>query len=54
MQAFTLPELEQQRQANGRPYLEFLRAASLSLGLYELPAGGVDLQKPHPKTRSAS
>lgn len=47
MQAFTLPELEQQRQATGRPYLECLRVPSLSLGLYELPAGGVDLQQPH-------
>ena len=47
MQTFTLPELEQQRQGTARPYLEFLRVSSLSLGLYALPAGGVDLQKPH-------
>lgn len=28
-------------------YLEFLRAASLSLGIYRLPAGSMDTQKPH-------
>ncbi len=47
MQTFTLPALEQQRRATGRPYLEFLRVPSLSLGLYDLPAGGVDAQQPH-------
>jgi hypothetical protein len=30
-------ELGQQRQTNGRLYLEFLRLAALSMGLYELP-----------------
>jgi mannose-6-phosphate isomerase-like protein (cupin superfamily) len=29
------------------PYLEFLRRESLSVGLYRLPAGGVDPQEPH-------
>ena len=47
MQTFMLPELEQQRQLTARPYLEFLRVPSLSLGLYALPAGGVDSQNPH-------
>ena len=47
MQTFTLLALEQQRQATGRPYLEFLRVPSLSLGLYNLPAGGNDSQQPH-------
>ncbi len=28
-------------------YVEFLRVPSLSLGIYRLPAGGVDAQKPH-------
>lgn len=28
-------------------YHEFLRIPAMSLGLYRLPAGGVDLQKPH-------
>jgi mannose-6-phosphate isomerase-like protein (cupin superfamily) len=47
MQAFSLPDVEQQRRAAGRPYLEFLRVPSLSLGIYELAAGGVDRQQPH-------
>ncbi len=32
--------------ANGA-YLEFLRVSNMSLGLYEIPAGGEDPQKPH-------
>lgn len=47
MQTFMLPELEQQRRLTARPYLEFLCVPSLSLGLYALPAGGVDSQNPH-------
>ena len=47
MHAFALDPLAQQRQATGRPYLEFLRVPALSMGLYELPAGGTDPQKPH-------
>ncbi|HSG87248.1 MAG TPA: cupin domain-containing protein, partial [Candidatus Limnocylindrales bacterium] len=35
------------RSASGGPYLEFLRVADLSAGLYVLPAGGVDPQEPH-------
>ena len=31
----------------GRPYLEFLRSASMSVGLYVLDAGAVDRQSPH-------
>jgi mannose-6-phosphate isomerase-like protein (cupin superfamily) len=31
----------------GRPYLEFVREESMSVGLYVLPAGAVDHQKPH-------
>ena len=33
--------------ASGDAYREFLRAPSMSLGLYVLPAGGVDEQSPH-------
>jgi mannose-6-phosphate isomerase-like protein (cupin superfamily) len=33
--------------ASGRPYLEFLRAPDLSVGLYVLEAGAVDRQSPH-------
>jgi mannose-6-phosphate isomerase-like protein (cupin superfamily) len=47
MQAFELDQLSGQRQATDRPYLEFLRVPALSLGLYELPAGGTDPQQPH-------
>lgn len=47
MQHFALADVLVQRQQAGRPYLEFLREPSLSVGLYVLPAGGVDGQKPH-------
>lgn len=47
MQSYNLSEIEQQRQAASRPYLEFLRVPALSLGLYTLPAGGEDRQTPH-------
>lgn len=47
MQAYELARLLDERRAGGRPYLEFLRAPSLSLGLYSLPAGGLDPQQPH-------
>ncbi len=38
--------LEEQRQS-GKLYVEFMRLPSLSVGLYSLPAGGVDPQQPH-------
>ncbi len=47
MDAFELRDLEGQRAATGAPYLEFLRSASLSVGLYELAAGSPDPQSPH-------
>lgn len=47
MQAHELAQLLTERQALGRPYLEFLRVSSLSVGIYSLPAGGQDLQQPH-------
>lgn len=31
----------------GKAYVEFLRTKSLSVGIYVLPAGGVDTQTPH-------
>jgi mannose-6-phosphate isomerase-like protein (cupin superfamily) len=43
----TLAEIEQQRAQSGNPYREFLREPAMSAGLYVLPAGGTDLQKPH-------
>jgi quercetin dioxygenase-like cupin family protein len=49
MKAFfaTLPELAEQRAHSGRPYREFLRVPNMSAGLYVLPAGATDHQKPH-------
>lgn len=47
MDAFELDDLRATRRASGRGYLEFLRSPDLSIGLYELPAGGIDPQGPH-------
>jgi mannose-6-phosphate isomerase-like protein (cupin superfamily) len=47
MEAFELAELLTDQQHSGRMYLEFLRVASLSMGLYVLPTGGTDPQQPH-------
>lgn len=44
---FTLTTLEERQARAPRPYLEFLRTASLSAGVYRLPAGGRDPQQPH-------
>jgi mannose-6-phosphate isomerase-like protein (cupin superfamily) len=45
--AFDLEDVRARRVATGSPYLEFVRTTDLSVGLYELPAGGVDRQSPH-------
>ena len=42
-----LAEIEEQRAESGRPYREFLRVPAMSVGLYVLPAGATDRQKPH-------
>ena len=47
MQAYKIVTQIQRQQATGKPYLEFLREPSMSLGVYTLPVGGVDLQQPH-------
>jgi quercetin dioxygenase-like cupin family protein len=47
MISFELKALLERQTAAGKLYLEFLREASLSVGLYVLPAGGVDPQQPH-------
>lgn len=47
MDAFEISEIMREHEQAGKLYLEFLRVPSLSLGLYVLPAGGVDPQKPH-------
>ncbi len=44
---FEIEQLERQRQQAGKSYLEFLRVTSMSAGVYTLPAGATDLQKPH-------
>ncbi|MCP4424601.1 MAG: cupin domain-containing protein [Chloroflexi bacterium] len=47
MKAFEIADLAVQQRAEHQPYLEFIRQSSMSVGLYALPAGGVDRQKPH-------
>ena len=47
MDTFELNQLRAARTAAGRLYHEFIRTHDLSVGLYELPAGGVDPQGPH-------
>jgi len=42
-----LREIEEQRTRSGKLYREFLRVPAMSAGLYVLPAGGTDLQRPH-------
>ena len=43
----SLPEIEEQRVQSGKTYREFLRVPAKSAGLYILPAGATDHQKPH-------
>ena len=47
LNALELSDLDRQRVQGGKLYLEFLRGPTLSVGLYVLPAGGVDAQQPH-------
>src|SRR5262245_20660506 len=47
MEAFELDDLAREHAASGRLYFEFIRSHDLSVGLYELPAGGTDPQGPH-------
>jgi mannose-6-phosphate isomerase-like protein (cupin superfamily) len=44
---FTWAHLLELQHSAGRPYVEFIRSASLSTGLYVLPAGAIDEQQPH-------
>jgi mannose-6-phosphate isomerase-like protein (cupin superfamily) len=46
-EVFDLDNLLAQRDQGGRSYLEFLRVPAMSAGIYILPAGGGDLQRPH-------
>ena len=43
----SLAEADEQRAASGKQYREFLRVPAMSAGLYVLPAGATDRQKPH-------
>jgi mannose-6-phosphate isomerase-like protein (cupin superfamily) len=43
----SLAEIEEQRAESGKSYREFLRVPAMSGGLYVLPAGATDRQKPH-------
>ncbi|MGH9549370.1 MAG: cupin domain-containing protein [Terriglobales bacterium] len=44
---FQIDQIEQQRAREGKSYQEFLRVPAMSAGVYTLPTGGADLQKPH-------
>jgi len=43
----SLAEIEEQRAESGKLYREFMRVPAMSAGLYVLPTGAVDHQKPH-------
>jgi quercetin dioxygenase-like cupin family protein len=43
----SLSEIEEQRAQSGKPYREFLRVPAISAGLYLLPPGATDRQRPH-------
>ncbi len=43
----SLAEVDKTRAQSRKPYREFLRVPTMSGGLYVLPAGGTDLQRPH-------
>ncbi len=47
MQAFEVSGLIDKRKQAGRLYFEFLKVPDLSMGVYELTAGGTDPQSPH-------
>src|SRR5437763_971543 len=47
MQSFHLRQLLTECDRSQRPWFEFLRAASLSMGIYRLKVGQPDLQQPH-------
>jgi mannose-6-phosphate isomerase-like protein (cupin superfamily) len=44
---FHIDDLSRQRGEQGKLYLEFLRVPAMSAGVYVLPGGGSDPQKPH-------
>jgi mannose-6-phosphate isomerase-like protein (cupin superfamily) len=44
---FEIDDLSRQRDESGKLYLEFLRVPAMSAGVYVLPKGATDPQKPH-------
>jgi mannose-6-phosphate isomerase-like protein (cupin superfamily) len=44
---FHIDDLSRQRSEQGKLYFEFLRVPAMSAGVYVLPKGGTDPQKPH-------
>src|ERR1022692_4196989 len=44
---FHIDDLSLQRSKRGKSYLEYLRVQAMSAGIYVLPKGGADPQKPH-------
>jgi len=44
---FHIDHANRERAAKGKLYLEFLRVPAMSAGVYVLPKGGADPQKPH-------
>lgn len=44
---YDLPAISAERAQAGKLYQEFLRVPMLSVGVYVLPAGATDPQKPH-------
>jgi len=44
---YDLPTISAARAKAGKLYQEFLRVPALSVGVYVLPAGATDPQKPH-------
>jgi quercetin dioxygenase-like cupin family protein len=44
---FDILDLIEQQVESGRSWLPFLDVSTMSVGLYALPAGGIDHQEPH-------
>ena len=44
---FHIDDLSCRRAGTGKVYFEFLRVPAMSAGVYVLPEGGTDRQKPH-------
>ena len=47
MQTFEIGQLISKQKETDKLYLEFLKVPDLSMGIYVLPAGGMDPQSPH-------